>query len=725
MGQEENQGQPDQYGNDVKLAAELAALSVRVESLERELASLLAVAQPVLTSTPVPDVSPKSSIPATSPAPLAQPVTATPPPPIPPLVSSPPPSLENRLGAQVFNRVGVVALLIGVTWFLKLAMDNHWIGPVGRILAGLIAGAGVILWSERFRRKGFSAFSYSLKAIGSGVLYLSLWAAFQLYHLLPAGAALGAMILVTAWNAYMAWAQDSELLAAYALAGGFATPLLLSTGGNHEIFLFTYLLAMDIATVVLVRLKPWPRLLLAAFPATVVYFIGWYVQFYARDEFSLTSIFIVLFFLAFTSVPLGTPGHGNVALDHEIPEGPGRPKRLHALIAFIPEILLPLGNAAFVSLALYSVLEGAGHHAFLPWLMVLLAAAYLGIMRLPQGRVSAALHLSLAVVFLTIAIPLKASGHWITVAWFVEGVALLWVSVHLAAPTAPANESATSAADPSRVLRWLASAALILGLGGLFSVAFWFDASLHRPFLNADFATAIIGIAAFASATWLSFRAHRQSSVASATWTRLALACIVAINVVGMLLCLREIAPTSNDPALHPAFLNADFATALTGIATLAVSAWFALRQARKAASLLWLQLAGASIIAINLIALLVGVREIDALWYSPVTNPEGDLQKALAISAFLMLYGGILLALGFWKRTTFIRWQALALIVFTIAKTFLYDMRNLSQGYRVVSFLCLGALLMAISFAYQKDWLALRTPEPHVDAGHGSKEDQ
>ena len=108
------------------------------------------------------------------------------------------------------------------------------------------------------------------------MLYLSLWAAFQLYHLLPASAALGAMILVTAWNAYMAWSQNSEILAAYALAGGFATPLLLSTGGNHEIFLFTYILAIDIATVVLVRLKPWPRLLLGAFPATVAFFIGWY-----------------------------------------------------------------------------------------------------------------------------------------------------------------------------------------------------------------------------------------------------------------------------------------------------------------------------------------------------------------------------------------------------------------------------------------------------------------
>jgi uncharacterized membrane protein len=51
-------------------------------------------------------------------------------------------------------------------------------------------------------------------------------------------------------------------------------------------------------------------------------------------------------------------------------------------------------------------------------------------------------------------------------------------------------------------------------------------------------------------------------------------------------------------------------------------------------------------------------------------------------------------------------------LLVFTIFKAFLYDIRNLSQGYRVVSFLGLGALLLAISFAYQKDWLSLREAE-------------
>jgi uncharacterized membrane protein len=85
------------------------------------------------------------------------------------------------------------------------------------------------------------------------------------------------------------------------------------------------------------------------------------------------------------------------------------------------------------------------------------------------------------------------------------------------------------------------------------------------------------------------------------------------------------------------------------------------------------------------------------------------------------MLYGAALLAAGFWRRSGFLRWQALLLLLFTICKTFLYDMRNLSQGYRVVSFLGLGALLLAISFAYQKDWLNLRKPAPEPPPNSGA----
>ncbi len=108
-----------------------------------------------------------------------------------------PADLESRIGSHWLNRIGITALLIGVSYFLKFAFDNNWIGPAGRVTIGLLAGIGVVIWSERFRAKGYAAFSYSLKAVGIGTLYLSLWAAFQVYNLIPSGVAFAMMLAVT------------------------------------------------------------------------------------------------------------------------------------------------------------------------------------------------------------------------------------------------------------------------------------------------------------------------------------------------------------------------------------------------------------------------------------------------------------------------------------------------------------------------------------------------
>jgi len=626
MAPDEQQEEWKQPNQEAPVAADFAALTARVYALEQQLAELRGQ---------TPGRATQAASAPHRPAPVDS-HEDLPPPNFAKHLPKEKGSLENRIGSQFFSRVGIVALLVATTLFLKWAIDNHWIGPLGRVSTGLVVGATIVVWSERFRRQGFNAFSYSLKAVGSGGLYLSLWAAFQLYHLLPPSVALGAMILVTVWNAYMAWSQNSQVLAVYALAGGFATPLLLSTGGNHEIFLFTYILAIDIASVVLVRLKSWPRLLLGAFPATVAFFIGWYAQFYGvfnvGEPVGITTIFIVLFFTVFIVPTI------HRVLDEQQAGSP------------IVEVFLPLANAVFAALALYSVLVDAHYHDLLPWIAVLLGGVYLGMMRLPQTRVASSVHLSLAVVFLTIAIPMKASGRWITVGWLAEGVALLWVSARLSG-----SASESTAMNIHRILRRLAVAALALGFAGLLVQPFWLYYRIDTAFLNSRFATSLFGIVVLAAAAAIALRA----------------------------------------------------------------------RQHEDAASPSWLQIAGGSIIALNLVAVLACVRELDTKWHHVYGSPEADLQRSLAVSAFLMLYGAGLLAVGFWKRSAFIRWQALILLVFTIGKTFLYDMRDLSQGYRVLSFLGLGALLMAVSFAYQKDWLALRDPTATAESdGHNvSKE--
>jgi uncharacterized membrane protein len=131
--------------------AEIATLLRRIERLEAQVAALThirpATPAPIQLTTQSPTLPPSSA--ATTPA---LPSLATP---------TRTDSLETQFGTRVLSKVGVLLLLIGAAWFLKWAFDNRWIGPTGRILAGLAAGIGVVLWSERFRRRGFSAVSFA------------------------------------------------------------------------------------------------------------------------------------------------------------------------------------------------------------------------------------------------------------------------------------------------------------------------------------------------------------------------------------------------------------------------------------------------------------------------------------------------------------------------------------------------------------------------------------
>ena len=150
---------------DDDLRPQVAELSARIASLEAAVAGLRAAHPDPTASAPVPSGNVVPLPPAPPPR-GRQASTAG---------AKPASSLESRIGAQLLNRIGIVAVLIGMAWFLKLAFDRNWIGPGVRIWIGLACACALVLWSERFRRRGFSAFSYSLKALGTSIAYLSLW----------------------------------------------------------------------------------------------------------------------------------------------------------------------------------------------------------------------------------------------------------------------------------------------------------------------------------------------------------------------------------------------------------------------------------------------------------------------------------------------------------------------------------------------------------------------
>ena len=148
--------------------------------------------------------------------------------------------------------------------------------------------------------------------------------------------------------------------------------------------------------------------------------------------------------------------------------------------------------------------------------------------------------------------------------------------------------------------------------------------------------------------------------------------------------------------------------------------AWYAAKRSDEQGR----QAAAVAIVALNVLALVAFSREITDYYSRELSkaivtqdhwNPADwsrtrnvEIARDFTYSAVWMGYGAMLMIVGFWKRSAFVRWQALILIAVTIGKVFIYDVSQLDRGYRIVSFIVLGALLLAISFAYQRDWLKL-----------------
>ena len=525
--------------------------------------------------------------------------------------------LESRIGSHWLNRIGITAVLIGVSYFLKFAFDNNWIGPAGRVAIGLLAGIAVVVWSENFRRRGYVIFSYSLKAVGIGVLYLSLYAAFQVYGLVPGGAAFLMMFAVTAATAVMAWTQDAEILAAFALIGGFSTPVLLSTGQNREVALFAYVVVLDLCALALVILKPWRRLLLLSYFGTLGLYIGWYSSFYDVTQVRMTVGFATLFFAIFAIAPLLAQPAAKGWMSDSVPP----------LVAVV--------NAAGYFLQIYIMFEEVGTKDT-AWFALALAALYIFLSRQARGRadnpeaakIVDLLHLALAIGFITVAIPIRLDAHWITMGWFVEAAVLLWVADRI----------------HSELLNVFVVGALLLGVGRLLLID---NFSITRPLFNNRMATYGVAVAVLGAVAWYASRRTDETGRTAAAVS------VVALNLLALIALSREVADYYSQQL-----------TSFRPQGQWDPSAWTEWQHVKIA--------------------------------------------RDFTYSALWMAYGAMLMVVGFWRRSAFVRWQALVLIAFTIGKVFLYDVSELDRGYRIVSFIVLGALLLAISFVYQRDWLRL-----------------
>jgi Predicted membrane protein (DUF2339) len=87
----------------------------------------------------------------------------------------------------------------------------------------------------------------------------------------------------------------------------------------------------------------------------------------------------------------------------------------------------------------------------------------------------------------------------------------------------------------------------------------------------------------------------------------------------------------------------------------------------------------------------------------------EGEVARRLrwlqqvGLSVLWTVYAAAALAVGFLRALPTVRYAALGLLGITIVKVFLIDLSALDAIYRILSFVVLGVVLLAIAYVYQR----------------------
>ena len=321
------------------------------------------------------------------------------------------------LGGNTIVRVGLVILFIGLSFLARYAASAG-LFPVEFRLAA-IAGVAIALLVVGFRKRTDKpAFALVLQGGGVAVMYLTVFAAFRLYGLLPPVLAFGLMIAVCATSCALALLQNSRSLAVAAFAGGFAAPILLSTGQGSHVGLFSYYALLNLAILFIAYKRSWRVLNVVGFIATFGVATAWGVLRYMPDQYASTQPFLAGFVLIY----------------------------LFTAILYARNTPTKLGNAVDTMLVFGTPLVGFGLQAGLvqPFelgaafsalafaALYLLTAAVLVRRALDSYRLLIECFIAIGVGFATLAVPLALDAQWTSAVWALEGAGAFWVGMRQA-----------------------------------------------------------------------------------------------------------------------------------------------------------------------------------------------------------------------------------------------------------------------------------------------------
>ena len=419
------------------------------------------------------------------------------------------------LGGNWLARIGVLALFIGIAFFIKFAIDKGWLGPAVRIVLGIVTGL-VMIGGGYFWRKRYPTLSQTLSGGGIALLYLCIFAAFAFFQMLNVYVAVAMLFLICAGSAAIAFSYDSLPLALIGIIGAYSAPFVLGLGhggggaqavaGGTWPQLLIYMLAVDLGVIYISRFRNWQWFTLLAFFGSLVTYAGWYGLYGHNGSLLLTEGSLTVLFLIFAGI---------VLLNSMRKKGPVE-----------TDLILLVVNGPVYLFASYALM-GSDLRQWLGAFTLALSAFYtlLGALlwsRQKRTRALGVIAFVMALAGLTLAIPVQFRYEiWTTLCWTAEFVVLAWAGLRLK-------------------ISWLMGFGMLaFVLTGIKLLRFdsVVDTSTYQPLFNSRVLVFIAGIAASYLVAYLIKSAKEKD----AQWVSFTSVLFVAANFLTLLVLSLEL----------------------------------------------------------------------------------------------------------------------------------------------------------------------------------------
>ena len=668
-----------------------------------------------------------------------------------------PTNWERFIGENLFSKIGIVIIIIGVFIGVKYSIQHNLISPAMRLVLGYLMGIGLFVTGAMLKKK-YESFSAILVSGAMTIFYFVTFIAYAVFGYFPQSLAFVLMFLFTAFTVLASLSYNQVVIAIIGLVGGYAVPFLLSNNSGQVEILFAYTAIINIGVLILSFYKQWRSLYISALFLTWLLLFSTWASAYQYDDFVPYFVFNLVTFLTFYVAFIAQKIH--------------RVQELEA----VDVLLFLFSSLSFYAMGVWLILDYYPNNRTFVAMFTLLNAVfhflvgyYFHLKKAPSQALKY-LVLVLALSFATLVIPIQFKGTWITIFWIAEAALLFGFG---RTKKMPVYERISYA------VVILATFSLLIDWGkGSYSIFDMEDASAYiTPFANSLFITGLLYSVAVGAMAYINDK-YKETGTLNKV-----LSFLFNIFSVLILYCTfyREISVFCDMRALHQdpeiynhyeayqdlntfkgvwhiiysvlfisaySFLNVKYLKKkllaelqiglnfllLTIFMTLGLYYFSELRErymeeAQEGGQLsLWflniryvgllsLVVLGNSIYALSkflefktgarrvlemlLHLVILWVASSELLHWTDIYESVANYKLGLTI-----LWGGyaiLLVVLGIFKRKKYQRISGIILVGFTLLKLFFYDTTHLDTLHKTIVFVLLGVLLLIASFLYNK----------------------